>query len=116
MVRLIIVLLLFVFLCPSYEKLNNTHQDYLWTASNDRREEQLIKDIQFRLGGEVDDLKPWWRIRLGFPATTTIDYQADLSIMQVRIEPLNILYLTIGLLLLTTSLLGGYKALAYITQ
>lgn len=75
---------------PWFEKLEHTYQSSLWTYS-DMSRGKASNDWQFRIGGETESTE-WTRLRLGLPARyATIDAQWSAGIVQVRIEPSDLL-------------------------
>ncbi len=86
----LLIIFLIILFFPKVKSLNNSYQDYLWTYDTVKNHNEKTSDIQFRLGGEIENIKPWTRINLGFPISCiTLDYQSEFKILQVRIETVN---------------------------
>jgi len=101
------ILLLFLFF-PSISILKNTYQSSLWTLTNKRRNDNN-KDIQFRIGDEIDGIQKWTRLRLGLVIKPiTIDIQRENHLIQVRIE-IKYLLLNICFSILVISIVYGIK-------
>lgn len=82
-----ISILSFILLFPSIDKLNQTYQSSMWTYDTWRKHSVLLNDTQFVFGGEINELKEWTRIHLGFPIKAiTLDVQWNEMIIQGRIE------------------------------
>lgn len=86
----LIIIFLIILFFPKVKSSNHTYQECLWTSNTTKNHNEQTADIQFRLGGEIEILKPWTRINLGFPISCiTIDCQSEFKILQVRIETVN---------------------------
>jgi hypothetical protein len=86
----LIIIFLIILFFPKVKSLNHTYQECLWTSTTTKNHNEQTSDIRFKLGGEIEILKPWTRINLGFPISCiTLDYQSEFKILQVRIETVN---------------------------
>ncbi len=86
--------------------MEHTYQSSLWTFTDHRRGGVISHDWQFRIGGQTGSTE-WLRVRLGVPIQPiTIDAQPAHGIVQVRIEPINILWNLIPVTLAAFVLLG----------
>lgn len=83
----IIVILFFIFYTES-TYTDNTYQDMLYsTKGKVDRNNDKFGGLTFKFGGNIDDIKPWKRIRIGYPIKAiTIDYQNESKITQGRIH------------------------------
>jgi hypothetical protein len=92
MKKAILIILGITLLFPSFDKYTNAAQAGLWTYDNHRRYPAKSYDLQFRIGTEINDIRPWTRIRLGFPIKPiTVDVLTEPVIVQVRFETLHII-------------------------
>jgi hypothetical protein len=103
MKKAVLIILGITLLLPSFDEYNRAYQSSLWTSRSQRRYPAKSYDLQFRFGTEIDDLRPWTRVRLGFPIKPiTVDILTEPVIVQVRFETLhnivNIIVALIGIL------------------
>ncbi len=71
--------------------MEHTYQSSLWTYSDQRRGGEKSNDWQFSIGGLTESTE-WTRVKLGLPIQPiTIDTQLSHGIVQVRIEPVNVM-------------------------
>jgi hypothetical protein len=91
MKKAILILFGITLLLPSFDTYTQASQSGLWTYDNHRRYPAMSYDLQFRIGTEINDLRPWTRVRLGFPIKPiTVDVLTRPVIIQVRLETLHI--------------------------
>ncbi len=91
MKKAILILFGITLLLPSFDTYTEAFQSGLWTYDNHRRHPARSYDLQFRIGPEINGLRPWTRIRLGFPIKpVTVDVLTRPVIVQVRLETLHI--------------------------
>lgn len=92
MKKAILILFAITLLFPSFDTYTNAAQSGLWTYDNHRRYPAKSYDLQFRIGTEINDIRPWTRVRLGFPVKPiTVDVLTRPVIVQTRIETLHLL-------------------------
>ena len=91
MKRTLIILFCVSMFFPWFSSMEHTYQSSLWTYSDQRRGGEKSYDWQFSIGGLTESTE-WTRVRLGLPIQPiTIDTQLSHGIVQVRIEPVNVM-------------------------
>lgn len=94
---------------PWFSSMEHTYQSSLWTYSDQRRGGEKSHDWQFRIGGLTESTE-WTRVRLGVPIQPiTIDAQPAHGIVQMRIEPINVLWNLIPVTLAAFVLMGVHR-------
>ncbi len=88
----ILILFFTLFYTEIIYDLSNTYQESLFTTKDqiDRNNDKFT-GYTFKLGGNIEDIQPWNRYKIGYPySAVTIDNQVKNKITQGRIN-LNIL-------------------------